>query len=74
MHPLRVLSALALGCTVRSASQGVCEGNAGHGCVIIYYGAPAALTAKICVFDDVCYGKVQYIGVLPTTHYALRLP
>ena len=30
----RVLSALALGCTVRSSSQGVCEGIAGHGCFI----------------------------------------
>ena len=75
MHPSRVLTALALGCTARSASQGVCKGIAGgHGCVIIYYGAPAASTAKIRVFDDVHYGKVRYIGVLRTTHYALRPP
>jgi hypothetical protein len=56
MHLLRVLRALALGCTARSASQGVCKGIAGHGCFIIYYGAPAASTAKIRVFDDVHYG------------------
>jgi hypothetical protein len=33
-----------------------------------------APTAKIRVFDDVRYGKVRYIGVLLTTHYALRPP
>jgi hypothetical protein len=39
---------------------------------ITEYGAPAAAsTAKIRVFDDVRYGKVRYIGVLRTTHYAL---
>jgi hypothetical protein len=60
---------MALGCTARSTSQGVCEGSAGHGCVILI-----DYLAKIRVFDDVRYGKVRYIGALRTAHYALRPP
>jgi hypothetical protein len=70
MHPSRVRRALALGCTARSASQGVCKGIAGHGCVIIYYGAPAASTAKILELHTgvgISVGIGWYfVGIIPT--------
>ena len=61
MHPSRVLSAMALGCTARSTSQGVCDGSAGHGCAIIDY-----IKLKFVFL-------MTYV-VLCALHYALRPP